>query len=102
MVTSRERFVHKTLSSSAKQRVEADVEVGNVIITGEVIGDITAKHSVSIEKPGRVKGTIVTPELCIERGVMFEGSCKMESLSNPSSSQAKVTLLPDPPKKSPS
>ncbi len=60
-------------------RVEGTINVGNIVITGEVIGDIIAKHSVSIEKPGRVRGTITTPELMIEKGVIFEGTCKMEN-----------------------
>ena len=28
---------------------------------------------------GRVRGTIVTPELMIQKGVIFEGQCKMET-----------------------
>ncbi len=60
-------------------KVEAKIEVGSIIIRGEVIGDITAKDSVGIEKPGRVRGTINTPELMIERGVVFDGTCNMDS-----------------------
>jgi len=85
-----------TLIIGESARVEANVAVGNVIITGEVIGDITAKRAVAIEKPGKVRGTIVTPELMIERGVVFEGTCKMETASKDSTGAASVTLLKDP------
>lgn len=71
-----------TLIVGEGARVEANVDVGTIIITGEVIGDITAKQSVSIERPGRVKGTIVTPELMIQKGVIFEGSCRMEQATH--------------------
>lgn len=82
-----------TLIIGESARMEASVDVGSIIIMGEIIGDVTAKHSVAIEKPGKVKGTIVTPELMIEKGVIFEGSCRMEQASLDSSSGTKVTLL---------
>jgi len=88
-----------TLIIGESARVEANVDVGTVIITGEVIGDITAKHSVGIERPGKVKGTITTPELMIQKGVIFEGSCMMESVSQ--GGDRKVTQLPTPDAKGP-
>jgi cytoskeletal protein CcmA (bactofilin family) len=76
-------------------RVEATVEVGSVVINGEVIGDVTAKQLIEIHAPGRVRGNITTPQLMIAKGVIFEGSCKMDGIAAPSErSAAKVTLLP--------
>src|SRR5688572_4963384 len=60
-------------------RVEATVEVGSIVINGEVVGDITAKNLVEIHAPGKVRGNITTPQIMIAKGVVFEGSCKMES-----------------------
>ncbi len=73
-------------------RIEATVEVGSIIINGEVIGDITAKSLVEIHAPGRVRGNITTPQIMIAKGVIFEGSCKMES-AVADRGGAKVTLL---------
>ncbi len=70
-------------------RVEATVTVGSIIINGEVHGDIHAKQSVEIHAPGKVRGNISTPQLMIAKGVVFEGSCKMEDLQKGGS----VTLL---------
>src|SRR5688500_5548087 len=67
-----------TLIIGETAHVEAIIEAGSLVITGEVVGDVKAKRSVAIEKPGRLRGTIITPELMIEKGVIFEGSCKME------------------------
>ncbi len=67
-----------TLLIGDTARVKANIKAGSILITGEVIGDIVAKTSVAIERPGRLKGTVVTPELMIEKGVIFEGTCKME------------------------
>ncbi len=58
-------------------RVEAALFVGSVVINGEVQGDITATTSVEIHAPGKVRGNIRTPQLVIDRGVMFEGSSHM-------------------------
>ena len=77
-----------TLIIGESARVEAGVDVGTIIIMGTIIGDITAKHSVTIEVPGKVKGTIVTPEIMIEKGVIYDGSCRMEQASQESTTRS--------------
>ncbi len=74
-------------------RVEANVEVGSIVINGEVIGDVTAKQLVEIHAPGKLRGNISTPQLMIAKGVIFEGSCKMEGAIAERPVAAKVTLL---------
>jgi cytoskeletal protein CcmA (bactofilin family) len=59
--------------------VNAEVTVGAIVIQGTVRGNITAKRSVEIHSPGRVKGNINTPSLFIEKGVFFDGHCQMDS-----------------------
>ncbi len=59
--------------------VEANIEVGSIVINGEVTGDVTAKQVVEIHAPGKLRGNIATPQLMIAKGVMFEGACKMET-----------------------
>ena len=82
-----------TLIIGESARVDANIDVGSIIITGSVTGDISARHSVGIERPAKVKGTIVTPELMIEKGVIFEGTCKMENAAQESGG-AKIKVLP--------
>src|SRR3954470_886842 len=60
--------------------VEATIDVGEVIIQGTVVGNITAKRSIEIHAPGRVKGDLHSPSLQIDKGVMFEGRSFMEGL----------------------
>lgn len=77
-------------------RVEAQVFVGSIVINGEVTGDITAKQSVEIHAPGKVRGNISTPQLMIAKGVVFEGTSKMEEAvrsHSASTTGGKVTLL---------
>ena len=59
-------------------QVEATIDVGEVIIQGTVVGNITAKRSIEIHAPGRVKGDLHTPSLQIDKGVIFEGRSFME------------------------
>jgi cytoskeletal protein CcmA (bactofilin family) len=84
--------------------VEAEIDIGEVIIQGTVMGNIKAKRSIEIHAPGRVKGDIHTPSLQIDKGVVFEGRSFMETAtrttdpkpSGPSSSSgpSKPTPLP--------
>lgn len=58
--------------------VEAEIDIGEVIIQGTVIGNIKAKRSIEIHAPGRVRGDLHTPSLQIDKGVVFEGRSFME------------------------
>jgi len=73
-----EVFSDDTLVIGDGAHVEAELDVGEVIITGTVVGNIKAKRSIEIHGPGRVKGDLHTPSLQIDRGVVFEGRSFME------------------------
>jgi cytoskeletal protein CcmA (bactofilin family) len=60
-------------------QVEAQIDVGEVIIQGTVVGNIVAKRSIEIHAPGRVKGDLHTPSLQVDKGVIFEGRSFMEA-----------------------
>lgn len=74
--------------------VEAQIKVGSVIVKGgSVIGNITASDLVEIHSPGKMKGNIAAKSLFIDKGVVFEGECKMvrpreETASSPSPAPA--------------
>jgi cytoskeletal protein CcmA (bactofilin family) len=61
-------------------RVTAEITAGSVVVYGEVNGNIKATQLVELKANAKVRGNIETPSLVIERGVMFEGACKMENL----------------------
>jgi cytoskeletal protein CcmA (bactofilin family) len=77
--------------------VEAQIEVGEVIIQGTVMGNIVAKRSIEIHAPGRVKGDLHTPSLQIDKGVIFEGRSFMEAATQ----QPRPPTTPAPPKPAP-
>ena len=58
--------------------VEAEIDIGEIIIQGTVVGNIRAKRGIEIHAPGRVKGDLTTPSLQVDKGVIFEGRSFME------------------------
>jgi cytoskeletal protein CcmA (bactofilin family) len=73
-----EIFTEDVLVVGEGAEVNAEVTVGAIVIQGIVRGNITAKRSVEIHNPGKVKGNINTPSLFIEKGVFFDGHCQMD------------------------
>jgi len=75
---SGEIFSDDVLIIGEGAEVNAEINVGAIVIEGTVHGNIHAKRSVEIHTPGRVRGNIATPSLHIEKGVIFDGQCQME------------------------
>ena len=62
--------------------VEAQIDIGEIIVQGNVIGNIRASRGIEIHAPGRVKGDLTTPSLQIDKGVVFEGRSFMEEATS--------------------
>ncbi len=77
-----EVFSEDTLVIGEGAIVEAQIDIGEVIIQGTVVGNIVAKRSIEIHAPGRVKGDLHTPQLQIDKGVIFEGRSFMEAATS--------------------
>ena len=58
-------------------QVNANIQAPVVISSGKINGDISSAQQVQIFKPGSIKGSIETRELVLEKGVFFDGSCKI-------------------------
>jgi cytoskeletal protein CcmA (bactofilin family) len=61
-------------------KISAEITCGTVVVHGEIQGNIRAKSLVELHQPARVHGNLETPSLVIEKGVFFEGQCKMEGI----------------------
>jgi len=57
--------------------VNADIQVGSIVIGGVVRGNITASNNLEMLSTGKVYGNIKTSKLRIADGVVFEGKCEM-------------------------
>lgn len=72
-----EIFTNDTLVVQSGAKVEAQIEADTVIISGTVIGNIFARRKVVMHPPAVFQGTVTTPSLRIEEGVVFEGASYM-------------------------
>jgi len=85
-----------TLVIGEGAEVHAEVDVATVIVRGgQVHGNIRAKHAIEIHAPGKVIGNIHSPSVFIDRGVEFQGSCRMDPVdSKPAQAAAKPAGAP--------
>lgn len=60
-------------------QVNAEIEVGTLVVSGQAQGNITATQRVELLGPSRVSGTIRTPCLVVAEGAVFNGNCEMTS-----------------------
>ncbi len=67
----------KTLIIEPSGVVKADATVRNAIISGVVVGNITASESVHLTKEGRMVGDINSPRVIIVEGAAFRGRVDM-------------------------
>ena len=72
-----EIFTRDTLVVDPGAEIEAQIEADNVIISGKVKGNVFARHNVTMHPPARFTGTVTTPSLRIDEGVVFEGASYM-------------------------
>src|SRR3954470_16045520 len=67
----------RTLIVEASGVVKADVSVRNAIVSGVVVGNITATESVELTREGRMVGDIRAPRVIIVDGAAFRGRVDM-------------------------
>lgn len=61
--------------------IEAEIEVGTVIIRGgSVSGNVRAAQAIELYVPARVSGSLHSPEIFMDKGVQFSGTCTMAPL----------------------
>ncbi len=58
--------------------VEAEVNVGHLIVMGKLIGNVNSVHKVEINASGFVHGDIHTPTLMIQEGAVLKGGVQMD------------------------
>lgn len=59
--------------------LEAQLDVGELVVEGTVIGNINCRSHVHISNTGRVIGDIRCSSLSIEKGGFFSGNCMMDT-----------------------
>ena len=57
--------------------VEASVEADNVVIQGQINGNVTARKQLQIQSSGKLMGDCSAQSIDIREGALFEGRSKM-------------------------
>lgn len=72
-----EIFTKDTLIVTQGAVVHAEIEAETIIISGRVEGNLFARRRVIMHPPAVFKGTVTSPSLRIDEGVVFEGASYM-------------------------
>ena len=67
-----------TLVVGEGAQVSAEITCGTLIVHGSVTGNVKATGAVELHPPARMTGNVETTALTVEKGVTFNGQCKME------------------------
>lgn len=78
---------HDTLIVGESADIQADVQVGTLILSGRFKGNVKAKTRVELRAPANVDGTIETPALSVEDGVTLNGTISMGKVETLSTSK---------------
>jgi cytoskeletal protein CcmA (bactofilin family) len=84
----------RTLIVETTGVVKADVAVRNAVVSGVVVGNITATESVELTRDGRMVGDIRSPRVIIVDGASFRGRVDMGSAEP--GTRAERTARPAP------
>ena len=66
-----------TLFLGERGRWEGDITAANVVIAGEVRGDVTAREKLELAASARIRGNIKSPVIAMAEGAAFDGKVDM-------------------------
>jgi cytoskeletal protein CcmA (bactofilin family) len=75
--------------------VEADVEAKNIVIQGEVTGNVKAHQQLEIHPTGKLVGDCSAASIDIKEGAVFEGRSNMIKSSRTTGSQSPAPIGSD-------
>src|SRR6478672_8335488 len=84
----------KTLIVETSGVVKANVSVRNAIVSGVVVGNITATESVELTHEGRMVGDIRAPRVIIVDGASFRGRVDMGEVEPGRINSTRPTIRP--------
>ena len=87
-----------TLVVGQEALVQGDIRVGQLVLSGRVQGDVTARDKVVLHTTANLVGSLETPKLMVEEGAVIEGRVNMGTVptesaeSGSGSDAAPITL----------
>jgi cytoskeletal protein CcmA (bactofilin family) len=77
MVEGLVQLDERKLTVGTTAKVTADIIAGEVVVCGNLRGNVRAKNRIEIKKEGSVTGDLTTPQILIEDGAYFKGSIEI-------------------------
>ena len=84
----------RKLTVGATSKVTADVIAREVVVYGNVKGNLRAKDRIEIKKDGSVVGDLTTSRIMIEDGAYFKGSIEIDKSAEKESSRSSAFAKP--------
>lgn len=82
-----------TLIIGERGVVHANVQAVNLIVRGELVGDVTASVRVELKRTARLIGNIDAPVIVMEEGAVHDGHCRMVKASSEASEPMPLSLV---------
>src|SRR3989344_7889161 len=67
----------KNLYVGPAAKIEADIDVGNAVLAGQIKGEIKVRESFMLQETVRISGNITCSRLTMAEGAHFTGTCTM-------------------------
>lgn len=87
-----EIYTDGNLIIGQKAVIAAKIHAGTIMCQGQLTGDIEAKHRVKLLSPAVFEGTITSPLLSMDEGVVFNGTCNMPQKMERKAKEAKLVI----------
>lgn len=75
--------------------IDAKVEAGTIVCQGKIVGDIVAREKIQLSSPAVLDGSVKTPSLSMEEGVLLNGTCEMSKKSDEEASANSLEVVYD-------
>lgn len=87
-------FCERTVIVGEPAVLALSIEADTVVVAGEVNGDITARHKITLEPTARVTGNLCTPGIVIREGATLEGRIVINTDEAPAKAGADAGAEP--------
>ncbi len=96
-VEGRIELKENTLTIGPNGKIRAEVFAKQVIVLGEVTGNVTATEKVDIRDNGSVDGDVTSPRVAIAEGAHFRGAIDMQRAGQSAAAAVSKPVVKDPP-----
>lgn len=71
-------------------KVDGKIEASNILVGGEVYGELYASSKIEANASGRIYGNIHTKSLIVDENAIFQGTCEMTGREEKKAEESKT------------